>query len=307
MRTAVSLPEVVREVTEFALRGSKVRCRFTLPPDLWPANVDKGQIGQVVQNIVINAQQAMSNGGTIDIALSNQEIGQEFAGVLAPGRYLRLDITDGGPGIHAADLGRIFDPYFTTKKQGSGLGLATVHSIVKKHAGHIAVESTLGRGTTFHIWLPAANPGDATQPVPAQVAASTSAEGGGGARVLVMDDEEFIRNLASSILRRQRCRVTAVADGAAALHEYKRAREAGQPYDLVILDLTIPGGMGGRQTMEELLKLDPDVKAIVSSGYSNDQVLAQYQAHGFRGMISKPYDVADFADTVERVLRGERA
>lgn len=306
VRTAVSLPEVVREVTEFALRGSKVNCQFDLPADLWPANVDKGQIGQVVQNIVINAQQAMPNGGTILIALSNQEVGQEFAGVLAPGRYLRLDVTDGGPGIHESDIGRIFDPYFTTKKTGSGLGLATVHSIVKKHAGHVAVESTLGRGTTFHIWLPAANPGEVPRPDSSAPVVPAPAATGSGARVLVMDDEEFIRNLATSILRRQRCQATAVADGAAAVQEYARARAVGQPYDLVILDLTIPGGMGGRQAMEELLRLDPDVKAIVSSGYSNDQVLAQYQAHGFRGMISKPYDVADFADTVERVLRGER-
>ena len=306
LRTAVSLPEVVREVTEFALRGSKVRCRFDLPADLWPANVDKGQIGQVVQNIVINALQAMPDGGEVDVTLSNREIGSEFAGVLAPGRYLRLDIGDHGPGIGAADLARIFDPYFTTKQQGSGLGLATVHSIVKKHAGHITVESAPDRGTVFRIWLPAAPPGVAVRPDSTQPLGA-SAVLAGGARVLVMDDEEFIRNLAGSILRRHGCRATAVADGAAALREYARAREAAEPYDLVILDLTIPGGMGGRQAMEELLKLDPGVKAIVSSGYSNDLVLANYQAHGFRGMISKPYDVADFIDTVERVLRGERA
>ncbi|MFZ5494744.1 MAG: ATP-binding protein [Verrucomicrobiota bacterium] len=308
LRAAVSLPEIVREVAEFALRGSRVCGRFDLPADLWPADVDKGQIGQVVQNIVINAMQAMPEGGVVDIALSNREVGGEFAGVLAPGRYLRLDIADHGPGIAAADLARIFDPYFTTKKQGSGLGLATVHSIVKKHAGHIAVESQPGRGTMFHVWLPAAAPG-AVARMDAVPATGTPARvpTGGGARVLVMDDEEFIRTLACSILRRHGCQTAGVADGAAALREYRRAREEGEGYDLVILDLTIPGGVGGRQTMEELRKLDPAVKAIVSSGYSNDLVLANYQAHGFRGMISKPYDVADFTDTVDRVLRGERA
>lgn len=306
LRTAVSLPEVVREVSEFALHGSQVRCCFDLADDLWTADVDKGQIGQVVQNIVINALQAMPDGGVLDVAMSNQDVGADLAGVLAPGRYVRLDFTDHGPGISQADLSRIFDPYFTTKRQGSGLGLATVHSIVKKHAGFITAESEIGRGTTFRIWLPAAAAG--VVPAAPLVAPPVSVVNGhAGARVLLMDDEEFIRNLGTSILKRYGYRPTAVGDGQAALTEYRQARETGEPYQLVILDLTIPGGMGGRQTIEELLKLDPGVRAIVSSGYSNDLVLANYQAHGFRGMISKPYDVADFAHAVERVLKGERA
>jgi signal transduction histidine kinase/ActR/RegA family two-component response regulator len=308
LRAAVSLPEVVREVAEFALRGAKVRCEFALRADLWPANVDKGQIGQVVQNIVLNAVQAMPEGGVLDIALGNHEVGAEFGGVLAPGRYVRLDFTDHGPGIAASDLARIFDPYFTTKQKGSGLGLATVHSIVKKHGGHVMAESEIGRGTTFRIWLPAAEPdvplkSDTTPAVPPPAGDRSERP----ARVLVLDDEQFIQDLAGSILRRYGYESIAVADGQAALTEYVRARDAGRPYDLVILDLTIPGGMGGRQTLEELRKIDPAVKAIVSSGYSNDLVLSDYQGHGFRGMISKPYDVADFAQTVERVLKGERA
>ena len=308
LRAAVSLPEVVREVAEFGLRGSKVGCEFDLPADLWPANVDKGQIGQVVQNIVLNALQAMPDGGVLRIALANHEVGGELPGVLAPGRYVRLDFVDQGPGIAPADLARIFDPYFTTKQKGSGLGLATVHSIVKKHGGHVTAESTPGRGTTFRIWLPAAEPGSPVKTETVAVAPPLPATTTGrAARVLLLDDENFIQELASSILRRYGYEPTAVADGQAAINEYTRARQAGQPYDLVILDLTIPGGMGGRQTMEELLKLDPAVKAIVSSGYSNDLVLSNYQAHGFRGMVSKPYDVADFAQTVARVLKGERA
>jgi signal transduction histidine kinase/ActR/RegA family two-component response regulator len=306
LRAAVSLPEVVREVAEFALRGAKVRCDFELPPGLWPASVDKGQIGQVVQNIVINALQAMPAGGKIVITLSNREVGPEFGAVLAPGRYVRLDFTDQGAGIAPADLARIFDPYFTTKHKGSGLGLATVHSIVKKHGGHVSAESKIGEGTTFHVWLPAAEtalPAKTTTVPPLPVPATAA----GTARVLIMDDEDFIRDLAGSILRRYGYQPKAVADGGAAVAEYARARDAGDPYQLVILDLTIPGGMGGKQTMEELLKLDPSVKAIVSSGYSNDLVLSNYQAHGFRGMVSKPYDVADFAHTVERVLTGDRA
>lgn len=305
IRAAVSLPEVVREVAEFALHGSKVRCQFDLPPNLWPANVDKGQIGQVVQNIVINAIQAMPEGGAIRFALSNCEVGAEMRQVLAPGRYVRIDFADQGPGISPDDLGRIFDPYFTTKKNGSGLGLATVHSIVKKHAGHISAESEPGKGTIFHVWLPAAEANAPLErPLFSNGLVSVAAA---GARVLIMDDEEFIRDLGCSILKRCGYKPVAVADGAAAVTEYGRARTAKEPYAAVILDLTIPGGMGGKQALDELLKLDPAVKAIVSSGYSNDLVLANYQAHGFRGMVSKPYDVTDFAHAVERVLKGERA
>jgi CheY-like chemotaxis protein len=267
--------------------------------------VDKSQIGQVVQNIVLNALQAMPDGGLIKFALTNQQVGPEMGPVLAPGRYVRLNFTDHGPGIPPADLGQIFDPYFTTKKHGSGLGLATVHSIVKKHAGHITAESALGQGTTFHIWLPAAEAD--VLPVKSLFADNAVTAPAGRTRILIMDDEQFICDLACSILKRYGYHTMAVNDGAAAVAEYARARAAGEPYAVVILDLTIPGGMGGRQAMEELLKLDPAVKAIVSSGYSNDLVLANYQAHGFRGMVSKPYDVADFAHAVELVLKGERA
>jgi CheY-like chemotaxis protein len=306
IRAAVSLSEVVREVAEFALRGSKVSCRFDLPAGLWPANVDKGQIGQVVQNIVINAVQAMSEGGQIEISLSNHKVGSEMTGALAAGNYVRLDITDHGPGIAPGDLSRIFDPYFTTKKQGSGLGLATVHSIVNKHAGHISAESTVGEGTTFRIWLPAVGE-DLTAHVDAVLAKPMPKVSAGPARVLLMDDEEFIRTLAGSMLRRMGHRVVAVSDGAAVVEEYVRARSAGDPFDLVILDLTIPGGMGGKEAMEALQRINPGIRAIVSSGYSNDQVLSDYRSHGFVGMISKPYEVTDFAHTVDRVLGGEQA
>ncbi len=305
IRTAVSLPEVVREVVEFALRGSNTRCQFDIAPNLWPAHVDKGQIGQVMQNIAINAMQAMPQGGVLDISLRNETVGAELGQVLTPGRYVLLTTTDHGAGIRSEDLQRIFDPYFTTKKHGSGLGLATAHSIVKKHLGHISAESTPGRGTTFRIWLPAADGSVAPKIVPVKpvpLPAETQR-----VSILFMDDEESIRRLGSTILRRMGYNVVAVSDGDEAVREYALARLLGRPYALVILDLTIPGGMSGRQTLEELLKLDPAVKAIVSSGYSNDQVLSNYQAHGFKGMVSKPYEHADLAHTVERVLKGERA
>jgi CheY-like chemotaxis protein len=305
IRAAVALPDVVREVAEFSLRGSHSRCQFDVPENLWPANVDKGQIGQVVQNIVVNASQAMPDGGIIDIALQNDLVGAELGPTLAPGRYVKLTIADHGQGIPLEDLQRIFDPYFTTKKQGSGLGLATVHSIVKKHLGHISAESVMGQGTTFRIWLPAAEGSPGSANAPAAVASPPAASG--PVRILFMDDEEMVLRVGGTILRRMGYEVTTAVDGEAAVREFTRARQDGRPYALVILDLTVPGGMGGRQTLEQLLKLDPAVRAIVSSGYSNDLVLSNYQAYGFRGMVSKPYEITDLAQTIERVLRGERA
>ena len=305
IQAAVLLPDVVREVAEFALRGSKVRCVFDIPADLWPANVDKGQIGQVVQNIVINAMQAMPEGGAINVSMRNEDVGTELGPVLAPGRYLHLAFTDHGHGIRPGDLEKIFDPYFTTKKNGSGLGLATVHSIVKKHNGHIFAESPAGNGTTFHIWLPAARGAPAEQAASEEVA--PPAPGAGKARLLFMDDEFAIRTVGCALLSRAGYAVTAVSEGGEALREYAEAVKDGRPYSVVILDLTIPGGMGGSQAMEQLLKLDPGVRAIVCSGYSNDAVLSNYAAYGFRGMVSKPYEAGDLIMAVERVLKGGRA
>jgi CheY-like chemotaxis protein len=206
--------------------------------------------------------------------------------------------------IAPEDLPRIFDPYFTTKKQGSGLGLTTVHSIVKKHLGHISVESTLGQGTTFRIWLPAADSPPDTAPARR---GSTPPVAGGAIRILFMDDEEQIRRIGMAILRRLGYEVTTANDGEAAVQEFLSGRKERRPYGLVILDLTVPGGVGGRQAMEQLLKIDPEVRAIVSSGYSNDLVLSNYRAYGFCGMISKPYEIADVARVVKLVLRGETA
>ena len=306
IQAAVLLPDVVREVAEFALRGSKVRCDFDIPQDLWPANVDKGQIGQVVQNIVINAMQAMPGGGVIDVSIRNETVGGQLSQVLAPGRYLKLVFRDHGGGIGPADLEKIFDPYFTTKKQGNGLGLATVHSIVKKHMGHISVESTIGHGSTFHIWLPAAQSEPASRGA-SEAGAKGQASAVPAARILFMDDELPIRQLGGAILRRMGYDATTVSEGTEAVREYAAAMLSGRPYSAVILDLTIPGGMGGSQTLVELRAIDPDVKAIVSSGYSNDSVLSNYRAHGFCGMVSKPYESADLALAVERVLVGAPA
>jgi signal transduction histidine kinase/ActR/RegA family two-component response regulator len=300
IQAAVHLSDVVREVAEFALRGANVLCQFDIPQGLWPANVDKGQIGQVVQNIAINALQAMPGGGVLSVSMRNETIEGGNGDVLSPGRYVKLSFSDQGVGIKPEDLEKIFDPYFTTKKGGSGLGLATVHSIVKKHLGHVSVESTAGRGTTFHVWLPAAE----VEPdgAPASPASALPRQWAGAARILFMDDEEPIRQVGSAILRRAGFQVCAVSDGAEAIREYTEGQKSGRPYSAVVLDLTIPGGMGGSQALERLLRLDPNVKAIVSSGYSNDTVLSNYRSHGFQGRVTKPYETEDLLVEVSRVL-----
>ena len=301
VRAVTVLADVVREATQFALHGSKVRCDFDFAADAWPADVDKGQIGQVVHNIIINAVHAMPAGGVIRIALRNEPIAAGVRPALAPGRYLRLTVTDSGTGIAPEDLPRIFEPYFTTKPRGNGLGLATVYSIVKRHHGLVEVESTLGQGTTIRIWLPA------VAIAPASAAAAPESPPRRTARVLFMDDEAAIRLVAGAMLKRMGLEFTTVADGAAVLREYSTARAEGRPYNLVMLDLTVPGGMGGAEAMAKLRELDPDVRAIVLSGYSSDPVMANYLAHGFCRRVAKPYEIRDLMDTVNEVLAEKAA
>ncbi|MEO6003271.1 MAG: ATP-binding protein [Opitutus sp.] len=299
VRTSARLPEIVREATQFGLHGSNVRSAFDIAPDLWPAEVDKGQIAQVVHNLIINASQAMSTGGLIRISLQNEDLGADFRADLEPGRYVRLTVADTGTGIPAENLSRIFEPYFTTKQQGSGLGLATVYSIVKKHGGQIDVQSTIGEGTTFHVWLPAASKAPAAA---CAVEACVQAKTG---RVLLMDDEVAIRQLGSAVIKRMGLAITVVDDGAAVVSEYAAARAAGRPYDLVILDLTVPGGMGGAEAMVKLREMNQDVRAIVSSGYSSDPVMANHRNYGFSGRVPKPYTATDLIDVVKMVMKSD--
>jgi len=301
LRSTVSMTSIVQDMSEFILRGSSARCEFDFPPELWNASVDKDQTAQVVQNLVLNAVQAMPNGGIIRISLRNEVVGPGFRAGLSPGRYVRLAIADSGAGISPDILPRIFEPYFTTKRVGSGLGLATVYSIVRKHQGHIEVTSARGKGTTFTLWLPAADPSSAVEPAPESGAASPL-EPGKTARVLLMDDEESIRRLGGSLLEHMGLDATLVADGAEAVRQFEDARGAGRPIDLLILDLTIPGAMGGKATIEAIRKVDPRVPAIVSSGYSNDPVLADFKRYGFQAMVPKPYDVTLLATTIRELL-----
>jgi len=297
VRTAVHLPEVLREATTFSQRGSGVKSEFDIPADLWTADVDKAQISQVIQNLVINATQAMPNGGIIRISAANESIPAGAHSVLAEGDFVRIAVADTGAGIAPDHLGKIFDPYFTTKLHGHGLGLATVFSIVKRHQGHIEVGSVVGRGTTFTFWLPAAKAAQAARPEPRGIPASASQ-----GRVLFMDDEEPIRRMAERLMRRMGYDFEAVVDGGAAIERYRSAKEEGHPFDLVVMDLTIPGAMGGKEAISILRKYDPAVRAIVSSGYSSDLAMSDFRKHGFRGMVAKPYDISELSKVIKSVM-----
>jgi signal transduction histidine kinase/ActR/RegA family two-component response regulator len=297
VRGSVLLPEILQEVAQFALHGSRSRCEFDLPSDLWPADADRGQVGQVVQNLVINASQAMPEGGIVRISAANRTVTGGGHPVLAGGPYVRITVADSGTGIRPEHLPKIFDPYFTTKQEGSGLGLATVYSIVKKHKGHIEVESELGRGTTFHIWLPALH-GRPPETRPGRPGALPSLKG----RVLLMDDEKIIRQMTNHLLKRLGLEVELANDGAEAVQKFIDARSAGRSFDLLVMDLTVPGGMGGREALEEIRRHDPAIRAIVSSGYASDPIMANFRQHGFQGVVAKPYRIEDFIRVVHEVL-----
>ena len=299
LRSAVRLAELVREATAFALHGSTVRSEFVEPQTLWAADVDRSQIGQVVQNLVLNAVQAMPDGGVVKIDLRNTHHRGDPVRSIEPGDYLLLQIEDSGCGIPAENLGRIFDPYFTTKETGSGLGLASVYSIIKRHAGHIDVSSEVEEGTRFRILLPALP--EASTAIARETRANAVPLRG---RVLFMDDEESIRRMAETLLQHLGLEVETVPDGEEVLQRYFEAKATERPFDVVVMDLTVPGAMGGRQAMEQLRKLDPQVRAIVSSGYSIDPVMANFADYGFSARVTKPYRAADLSRVLRDVLSG---
>ncbi len=300
LRTSTALPGIIREAMDLVLQGTRVHAEYNFPPDLWSAHVDRDQIAQAVQNMALNAMQAMSSGGVIRVALGNSS-GAPIG--LPPGRYVRLTVADSGEGIPPEILPRIFDPYFSTRKSGSGLGLATVYSIIKKHQGRIEVNSHAGHGATFTIWLPAAEVPATVKPEPVRpVTAPVALIPQSQPRVLLMDDEESIRLLGSTLLSRMGLEPTVVADGASAIREFELARDAGRPFSLLIFDLTIPGGIGGQAAMAAIRQIDARVPAIVSSGYSRDPVMANFQTHGFQAVVAKPYEVKMLADTIRRLL-----
>ncbi len=296
VRRTLSLAAIIRESAAFTLSGSGTTCRFILPEDLWSVEADEGQISQVINNLVLNADQAMPGGGEIEISCANVVIDAKSHLPLPAGAHVRIAVSDRGQGIPQEAITRIFDPYFTTKRNGTGLGLATVYSIIRSHDGHIAATSRQGGGSTFTIHLPALVEGK----VP--VAPEETAVDSGRGTVLVMDDEESIREIAGEMLSYLGYDATVARDGAEAVELYRQARERGQPFSVVLMDLTIPGGMGGREAITLLRQMDESVLAVVSSGYSTDPIMADYRAYGFSGVIIKPYRVAELKSVLDQLL-----
>lgn len=295
-KTILPIASLVRDSAEFAMRGSNVKCDFTIHEGLKPVEADEGQIRQVIHNLVINSIQAMPQGGAISIRCENITIGKGDSLSLKEGEYVRVSVEDRGVGIPEEHLSRIFDPFFTTKQKGSGLGLATSYSIIKRHDGLITATSKLGAGTNFDIYLPASD----KEVIP--VAGDNDAPVYGKGKILVMDDEEIIRRLAGDILDYLGYQVEFAVSGEDAIEKYQKARDSGNPHDLIIMDLTIPGGMGGKEAIERLMCIDPSVRAIVSSGYSNDPILAEFRKYGFSGVVKKPYSVAELSQIVYEVI-----
>jgi two-component system, cell cycle sensor histidine kinase and response regulator CckA len=299
-RKPTALSGLIQTSVRPALSGSRVRCELSLADELSWVEVDEGQIGQVIRNLVLNAREAMSEGGTITVRAANVRLGRREVASLPPGDYVRLSIADQGCGIPQELLLKIFDPYFSTKQRGDqkgmGLGLTICHAILHKHQGAITVTSRVGTGSTFDLYLPAAR-----KPV-APAPALTSDRLPQPARILVMDDEVGIREIVGITLQQMGHEVESVEDGRRAVEAYCRARDLGRSFDAVLLDLTVRGGMGGVQAVQSLLEIDPAVKAIVMSGYANDPVLLEPERHGFKGALAKPFNVRKLQQILSRVL-----
>jgi nitrogen-specific signal transduction histidine kinase/CheY-like chemotaxis protein len=300
IRALAHLGRLVEEATASAARGGVCHYDCRCNPELWPVEIDGGQIAQVVQNLVGNAIEAMPRGGTVTVTVDNTHLVAGDVPTLDAGRFVRVDVRDTGGGMPDAQLETIFDPFYTTKRGRSGLGLATAFSIVRSHGGAIVVHSKENEGSTFTVYLPASEEDRLTAP------GRDDGSIRGHGRLLIMDDDEAVRSAAAELLATIGYEVVTAADGAEAVEIYRRELEADHRFDAVILDLTVPEGVGGRETMSRLLDLDPEVRAIVSSGYSTDPVMANYREHGFSGVAVKPYRLAELARTLERLIEPER-
>ncbi len=299
VKKVVSLRNLVNETVSMALHGSNVKAVIDIPDSIHAIEADEGQISQVFHNIIINATQSMPGGGTLTVTARNEMLDNDMSMSLSPGSYIRLLFTDEGCGIPDTDLNKIFDPYFTTKVSGHGLGLASCRSIIVKHGGNISVSSTVNTGSTFTLHLPSIGE---TIPDCRIVLDTQTVRDTNGGSVLVMDDEEMILELAAGLLEEIGYQVTMCHDGTEAIRHYKAARDSGKPFSAVIMDLTIPGGMGGIEAAKEILGIDPAARLIVSSGYSDSPVMSDYISYGFAGAIAKPYRVSELAHILRSSL-----
>ena len=299
VKEAVCVVDLIRSTADLVLRDSGVKCGFTFPDDLAYADIDDGQISQAMNNIILNARQSMPEGGVMEIEAKNVTVGAADSLPIGGGRYVMVSIKDNGTGIPEENLDKIFDPFFTTKQRASGLGLAVTYSVIRKHEGHIRVESGAGGGAVFHVYLPASEK-------EAHPARGPEAVERGSGRVLVMDDDDIVRDVARDMLDLLGYESYFAKNGEEAIELFKKARGAGAPFDAVILDLTVDDGMGGADAVKKLIRIDPCVKAIVSSGYSRDPIMSDYRRHGFCAVMHKPYRLAEFSRAVKDVISGKR-
>ncbi len=301
VKETTSIIELIKEAADFALSGGNAKCKYNIADNLWLVEVDIGQIYQVIHNLILNAKQSMPDAGTIRIFAENYNFESGTKLPLQEGKYVRIGIQDQGVGIAEEHLQKIFDPYFTTKEMGQGLGLAIVYSIIKNHNGYISVESVIGAGTTFTIYILAAEEQIKEEKLKEKKTIEDTVVSV-GEKILLMDDEEIIRESMGQLLTLKGYEVECAKDGDEAIALYKKAMETSQPFDAVILDLTIRGGMGGKETIKKLIEIDPDVKAIVASGYSNDPVLANFEAYGFTDVFNKASESGELLEALNRVL-----
>ena len=302
VRQPTDLGAVLREAVPLALSGSNIRSEIFLATDLWRVEVDAGQIGQVIRNLVLNAREAMPSGGVVSLRAENAVLSPGCGPALPPGEYVKIRVADLGCGIAPDVLPKIFDPYFSTKlrgtQKGMGLGLTICHSVVQKHAGAITVESMLNTGTTFDVFLPA------SRQLLTEAATVRLESGRLQGRILVMDDEQVVRTNLGRVLKQMGYEPELAADGAVAVELYAKAKQGGRCFDVAILDLTVRGAMGGEEAVRALRALDPAVRAVVMSGHSDNQVMQQYSQYGFKGALTKPFDREALVDVLTRVLSG---
>jgi two-component system cell cycle sensor histidine kinase/response regulator CckA len=297
VKKIVNLQATIMDAASFALSGTGIACHWNIDDNLWPCEVDTGQISQVISNVCINAWQASCESDMIEISVSNRAISVDEVKDMQSGSFLEIRIVDHGCGIPSESLSKVFDPYYTTKSNGSGLGLAISYSVIKKHGGTITVNSSHGRGSIFTVFIPALP--NATVPARVKESAITVRTGS----VLIMDDEELVRTVCRKMIERVGCSAVLTSKGEEAIEAYRQAMENGTRFDVVILDLTIPNGLGGMETIQRLKEIDPDVTAVVSSGYSNDPVMAHYLDYGFKGVIKKPYVISEMHSILQNLVK----
>lgn len=299
VKKAVHISESLKPIVEFALRGSRVKTLFNIDGDLWPAEIDEGQINQLITNIVLNAVQAMPEGGNLFVTAVNELVGKGNPMSLAAGKYVKFSFRDEGHGIAAQDLTKIFDPYYSTRPAGSGLGLTASYSIVRKHGGIITAESVYGSGATFNVFLPASLEGAGHLEPDHKKSKSSSA----GRKILVMDDESIVREVTSNLLKHLGYEVHTVNNGSEAIAAFVRAHEENRPFDALILDLIVPGDLGGQEVLQQLNARGLDAKAIAASGFSNETIMAEYKRYGFCAMISKPYKIKELDEMIQKIIK----